>query len=96
MGSPGIPGRAKGWHGKWWTFQVAFADGHAGTIVMDGYYPAPLPYYPPDADFDSYQCVIVRGPNWQKDTLPSPDIETNHPCPFSGRPSQEGPFGVGE
>lgn len=29
-----------------------------------------------DANFEIYECVIIRGPGWQKDTLPAPLIET--------------------
>ena len=92
----GIPGRVKGWHGRWWIFDVAFVDGHASTIRMEGYRPVNLSHYPPGASFSSYQCVIVRGNGWQKDTLPSPDLNTNHPCPQAGRPTQEGQGGQQE
>ncbi len=94
----GIPGRVKGWHKRLWTFDVAFADGHAGTIIMNGYNSPRLASYPASACADptniedchrSYQCVIVRGSNWQKDTLPSPDVRTGFQCPDTGRPSQE-------
>ena len=38
-------------------------DGAVGGIIAD-----------PAAH---YRCVIVRGPGWQKDTLPAPMIDTN-------------------
>ncbi|NOT00512.1 MAG: prepilin-type N-terminal cleavage/methylation domain-containing protein [Phycisphaerales bacterium] len=90
----GIPSKFKGWHGRTWINQVVFADAHVDTIRMEGYRAERLSHYPPGASFDSYQCIIVRGENWQKDTLPSPDIATNHP-PVSGgiRPSSEGQHG---
>jgi prepilin-type N-terminal cleavage/methylation domain-containing protein/prepilin-type processing-associated H-X9-DG protein len=97
----GVPARARGWHGNWWNFQVAFADGHAGYIVMNGYQPVHLSHYPLNEygyqhSYETLQCVIVRGDNWQKDTLPAPAVFTNHPCPADGaRPSNEGPDGVG-
>jgi hypothetical protein len=95
----GIPGRVKGWHGKMWTFEASFGDGHASDIVMNGYRAERLSSYPaagcctaddtPDDCHDCYQCVIVRGPNWQKDTLPSASVVTGFIAPDSGRPSQE-------
>lgn len=94
--SGGVTGRTKGWHGKWWTTQIVYCDGHAGTIEVNGYKSPHLSSYPSGTDWDTWRCVIVRGQDWQKDTLPSPDIATVHPCPAEGRPSQEGPFGVDE
>lgn len=40
-------------------------------------------------DFDSLQCIIVRGPNWQKDTMPSDLIPTKLQWGGGGRPSYE-------
>lgn len=37
----------------------------------------------------SYQCIIVRGTNWQKDTFPADLLETGLEWPGSGRPSYE-------
>lgn len=103
----------RGWHGKDWTYNRSFVDGHAelqtvriaGTEDANGYwlhytveilpeYPpytpacvargnkpgAPVPASPGELA-DIYQCIIVRGPGWQKDTLPAPLINTNlyHP-----------------
>ena len=39
---------------------------------------------------DQYQCIIVRGPGWQKDTLPAPFICTGLSISGGGRPSYEG------
>jgi len=76
----------KGWHGRPWHFQVGYVDGHAATIKMEGHqHPQPkLSSYPdcqPDADtgsieqcWSSWHCVIIRGPGWQIDTLPAPDV----------------------
>ncbi len=91
----GVPGRVKGWHGKMWEFNVAFADGHCAWINMDGYRPTRLSDYPMHitgaaGSFESWQCVIIRGEHWQRDTLPSPDVYTTRPCPAAGRPSEEG------
>lgn len=85
----GIPGTVRGWHGKDWTFNAAFIDGHADAIYMERYQPEFLATYPPfptnqqcpcdpptcdpeyvEASFGVYQCVIVRGADWKKDTLP--------------------------
>jgi len=42
-----------------------------------------------ESDFENYRCIIVRGPGWQKDTLPAEllctDLYWRHP----GRPSYE-------
>jgi prepilin-type N-terminal cleavage/methylation domain-containing protein len=38
---------------------------------------------------DRYRCIIVRGPGWQKDTLPAELICTNLYWPGGGRPSYE-------
>ncbi len=40
-------------------------------------------------DFTAYRCIIVRGPNWQKDTLPAELICTGLRWPGAGRPSYE-------
>jgi prepilin-type N-terminal cleavage/methylation domain-containing protein/prepilin-type processing-associated H-X9-DG protein len=91
----GVPGKVRGWHGKMWEFNVAFADGHSAPVNMDGYRPTLLNDYPilstgAPGSFGAWQCVIIRGNRWQRDTLPSPDVYTTRPCPESGRPSEEG------
>ncbi|MGB0715249.1 MAG: type II secretion system protein [Phycisphaerae bacterium] len=99
---PGPTKTVRGWHGRDYTFNWAFVDGHAdfkrlyveGTEDADGYaehyriermddYPGFRPTCsgdifdgPPDEMHEIYSCVIVRGPGWQKDTLPAPLIET--------------------
>ncbi len=40
-------------------------------------------------DFDSYRCIIVRGPGWQKDTMPGELICTGLKWGGLGRPSYE-------
>jgi hypothetical protein len=96
----GVPGRVKGWHGVWWRFDATFCDGHAEGIKMDGYKSPQLSHYPVGQDgtpssYETLQCIIVRGENWQKDTLPAATVWTTQSCPQTGRPSQEGPDGVG-
>ena len=39
--------------------------------------------------FEQYRCIIVRGPGWQKDTLPAPFICTGLLWGGNGRPSYE-------
>ena len=84
----------KGWHGRAYTFQVSFVDGHAGTVRMEGHQvPAPvLGRYPSGAPcccpnggegaacHTCWRCVIFRGRGWQIDTLPAPSVVTNIGC----------------
>lgn len=41
------------------------------------------------SSFDGYRCIIVRGPGWQKDTMPAALICTGLQQTASGRPSYE-------
>ncbi|MFH0981772.1 MAG: hypothetical protein V2A79_09560, partial [Planctomycetota bacterium] len=73
-----------GWHGPDFHFNVAFADGHAAMVQMQGCIrPAPdlgLPNYPTEeCSGDPYwclRCVTFRGPGWQLDTLPAEPVLT--------------------
>ena len=54
-----------------------------------------LSSYPPWLDnsggsYERYQCIIIRGEGWQKDTLPAPVVPTGLMNPNNGRPSYEG------
>jgi prepilin-type N-terminal cleavage/methylation domain-containing protein len=40
-------------------------------------------------DYDQYRCIIVRGPGWQKDTMPSELLCTGLTHSGGGRPSYE-------
>jgi prepilin-type processing-associated H-X9-DG protein len=78
-GNPAL--RVKGWHGKDWRFTVAFVDGHAGVIRMEGADCPPTDLgdtYPDDGStrppYLQFRCITLRGPGWQLDTLPSPPI----------------------
>jgi len=77
----GFPGPVRGWHGKDWTFNAAFIDGHADIIYMNGYRNDDVVHYPPDGDSDqvnlaqNYRCIIIRGDGWRKDTLPLPFVD---------------------
>jgi len=85
---PGIPGTVRGWHGKDWTFNAAFVDGHVDTIFMRGY---DNPRVMRDGALNEmYRCIIIRGENWQKDTLPAELVPTPVWHDGSGRPSYEG------
>ena len=84
---PGPTKAVRGWHGKDWTFDRSFVDGHAevqrllieGTEDAQGYfehYRTEI-VFPDDEDKQRrYTCIIVRGPGWQKDTLPAEEIPT--------------------
>lgn len=97
---PGPTKAVRGWHGQDWTFNWAFVDGHAqtmkilieGTEDADGYFE----HYRTEQVFDDEEkqansvCIIVRGPGWQKDTLPAAGIPTNLRWSGSGRVSSGG------
>ncbi len=97
---PGPTKAVAGWHGKDWTFQRSFVDGHAesqkliiaGTEDSEGFfehYRTEL-VYPEDMDRqDRTVCIIVRGPGWQKDTLPATGIFTGLSWGGEGRVSAE-------
>ncbi|MCP4591408.1 MAG: hypothetical protein GY842_11735, partial [bacterium] len=71
-----------GWHGMDFHFNVTFADGHSATVKMQGCTrPAPdlgqmnYPMNECSSSMTGYQCsqcITVRGPEWQLDTLPTP------------------------
>jgi type II secretory pathway pseudopilin PulG len=81
-----------------------------GTEDQDGYANhyrnQHLPAYPdwpgcgeaPDDDgsFTQYRCIIVRGPGWQKDTMPAELICTGLQWSGGGRPSYENCVSPGE
>ena len=113
--NPGPTKSLRGWHGRDWTYNRAFVDGHAeyqmvwiaGTEDPEGYAHhynvEELENYPPyspscngryidlshEDGRDVYRCVIIRGPGWQKDTLPAPLIDTDILNPGVGRGSYE-------
>lgn len=86
---PGVSGTVKGWHGKDWSFNAAFIDGHADTIYMRGYKNPDLGRYPDGWSFQGLACAIIRGDGWQIDTLPLPLAETGLSAPSNGRTSFE-------
>ncbi len=93
---PGPTKAVRGWHGKNWTFNRAFVDGHAETqaVYIEGtedsegyaehYSSAPVVGVPAN-----YRCITIRGDGWQKDTLPADLILTGLNYIGTGRPSYE-------
>ena len=90
----------QGWHGKDWTYNRAFVDSHAeyqkiyieGTENSEGYahhYRSEVVFEDPDDQVYNH-CIIVRGPGWQKDTLPAATIATGVYYGGEGRPSYDG------
>jgi hypothetical protein len=43
-----------------------------------------------EGNFEFFRCIIVRGPGWQKDTMPAELLETGLQWGGGGRPSYEG------
>jgi prepilin-type processing-associated H-X9-DG protein len=97
---PGLTKAVSGWHGKDWTFNRAFVDGHAeyqkiyieGTEDEDGYafhYRSEEIYADEPDTQQSYACVIIRGDGWQKDTLPNEFLKTDLIHTHGGRASYE-------
>ena len=81
----------KGWHGEPWQFATAFVDGHARVVKIEGHtQPQPhLSSYPPRANgtprtYETVNCVIIRGKDWQQDTLPAPPVGTDISCSGGG------------
>lgn len=93
-GGNGIAGTVMGWHGQRWIFNTVFLDGHTDAIYMRGYSNPHLSSYPglggDSGSYDAERCIIVRGIDWQKDTLPSDLVNTGLIAPGYGRSSYEG------
>ncbi len=72
----------KGWHGKPWEFAASFVDGHGAMTHIEGHnQPQPqLSSYPDGDSYGTWHCVIIRGQNWQEDTLPAPPVLTDIAC----------------
>ncbi len=65
---------AKGFHKQDWRFNVAFCDGSARYIKIKGH--GRVDYGPGTVESQN-QCILVRGLDWQVDTMPSKPLETN-------------------
>ncbi len=76
----------KGWHGRPWLFAASFVDGHAAMTNIQGHIqPQPrLSSYPGGGTWDNWKCVILRGKDWQQDTLPAAPVQTGISCGASG------------
>ncbi len=83
----GFPGLVRGWHGKDWTFNAAFIDGHAGTIYIRGYDNECPPG--PFSTTGCQPCIRIRGESWQIDTRPARYARTRLIHTRGGRPSWE-------
>jgi prepilin-type processing-associated H-X9-DG protein len=68
-----------GWHGQPWLFNAAFVDGHVEPIRLRGFGSPRLGHYP-DGNYNNWHCVIVRGDEWQLDTLPLDPTDTSISC----------------
>jgi type II secretory pathway pseudopilin PulG len=97
--NPGPTKAVRGWHGKNWTFNHEYVDGHVGvrrfyiegTEDAEGYanhYFNEQVFDDPDQQ-DRYRCLIIRGRGWQKDTLPDDPVPTGLYHDGEGRPSYE-------
>ncbi len=75
----GSQDRVGGWHGRDWTFNVSFVDGHADTIRIRGFENPDQVHYPTE-DYDYWHCIIIRGRGWQMDTLPLQPMPSTIPC----------------
>jgi len=81
------------WHTRGWNFSSAFTDGHGAVIIMKSY--TKVNPYPSNltggcANPGQCTCIMIRGTDWQLDTLPAATVPSTIPCPQSGRPSQDG------
>jgi prepilin-type N-terminal cleavage/methylation domain-containing protein/prepilin-type processing-associated H-X9-DG protein len=82
------------WHGKGWYYNITYADGHCAYVRIKSYIafdPYPTNLGGKCAGDGGYcKWILIRGRDWQMDCLPSAPVETRHPCPPEGRPSQDG------
>ena len=80
----------RGWHGQDFVFSVAFSDGHVSPTFIDGHlHPQPNIGRYPDisgspTSYSFWRCVIIRGDDWQIDTLPAPPVGSGIPCAGGG------------
>lgn len=75
-----------GWYGMPWQFAASFVDGHASLTRIEGHQmPQPTLRSYPDlfgqpTTHSFWHCTIIRGPDWQLDTLPAPPVPTIANC----------------
>jgi len=84
----GVAGTVHGWHGRDWTFNAAFMDGHVGRNYMHGQTLENV-YFADPALRDQYGCDVVRGQGWQLDTLPLEPVPTGLEWSGEGRAAWE-------
>ncbi|MHC4064686.1 MAG: hypothetical protein ACYSUI_09325 [Planctomycetota bacterium] len=82
-------GVVHGWHGLHWVFNTAFVDGHVEPVKMKGLQNPHLGRYPA-GEYYYWHCVIIRGDNWQLDTLPLAPVESSIPVNPPRDGGQEG------
>lgn len=82
----GDPSVVNGWHGQSWLFNTSFVDGHAAATFIRGTYNPHIGHYPEDFGWpdphQAWRCAIVRGDQWQIDSLPAPPVQTTIPAPY--------------
>lgn len=77
-----------GWHGDDWRFNMAFVDGRAATVRMQGSGATGIVNSMNDVEYipglpggmANWWQVINRGKDWQFECLPAPAIPTNKRC----------------
>ena len=82
-GDESLKNIAHGWHKKDWFFNNVFTDGHAEFLHIRGSYCEDVVGFTGEGccgkdtgENGSDRRIIVRGPRWQLDCLPSPPIVT--------------------
>jgi hypothetical protein len=84
----GAPYIAHGWHGQDWRFNAALGDGHVANIFVRSYRRTQLSELSPQCGPGSRcVCIVVRGDGWQRDTMPSPLIDSSHLSTSGGSPT---------
>jgi prepilin-type N-terminal cleavage/methylation domain-containing protein len=85
LGNPDLPKYevAKGWHKKDFNFNMSFTDGHAEFLYMKGCICEDVVGFSgtgcggqAEGENGSAMRIVVRGPRWQLDCLPSDTIVT--------------------
>ena len=85
LGNPDLPKYqvARGWHKKDFNFNMSFTDGHAEYLFMKGCicedvvgFSGTGCYGQATEQNGASMRIVVRGPRWQLDCLPSDTIRT--------------------
>ena len=80
------------WHRTGWRYNAAYADGHGANIKVQGR--KPVDPYPTNFTgecqaVDACKLIIIRGREWQLDTLPAAPIQSGLSCVDSSRAIQD-------